>query len=117
MIAMRYIYKGTVNYCTTRLHNGASNSEMSKNISFRLAFCAKGFRQAGGGRQLEGSPSEGEGPVSLLVFNKPREEPYPPLPHAQLLPAQKRVKLRWSDLGKLSVDFIQTRAIITFEEI
>lgn len=54
MIAMRYIYKGTVNYCTTRLHNGASNSEMSKNISFRLAFCAKGFRQAWGREAARG---------------------------------------------------------------
>lgn len=74
MIDMRYIYiKGTVNYCTSRLHNGA----------FKTARWAKTSASAWPSVQRV-SAQDGERGAAGGGFNKLKDDPYhpPPLPHA-----------------------------------
>lgn len=82
-----------------------SNSEMSKNISFHVALCAKGFNQGWRGGEGPSPPRwlfplachGGEGRFGDRV--------------ALLLPAKKGVRGGGRDRGQLRAGFIQDHAI------
>lgn len=69
--------------------------------------------QDGGGKQLEGVFL-----LSLLVFNKPKEEPYCPHPHPTpclASPAKSGAQQRWLEPGEAECGVYPDSRAITFE--
>lgn len=88
---------------------------MSKNINLHLALCAKGFSPGWGREAARGCRFFF---LSLLVFNKPKEEPYCPHPHPTpclASPAKSGAQLRWSEPGEAECGIYPDSRAITFE--